>query len=171
MAVQRLNGLRYQNTLIIEVCSFMNCLTSCKRDGVVQAENWVDGHTNLSHCRTPGPVESLGCLLVLSLHSGYHQLWDWVENIQFLTDLFKIIWLPTAGSCCCCRWRSDSAPLKGSPHHCNFHSDRLTDSLCSRSSFVLIIKLLLYPIQLIDMLILLSSRPNTYQQPQEINTF
>lgn len=44
-------------------------------------------------------------------------------------------------------------------------------SLCSRSSFVLIINLLLYPVWLINMLILLSARPNTYRLPQEINMF
>lgn len=32
-------------------------------------------------CKAPGPVESLGCILILSLHSGSCWLWDWVEYI------------------------------------------------------------------------------------------
>jgi len=54
MIVQRLNEPRHQNILITEVCSFMHCLTSCKRDGIVQEEGWVDRHSILSHAGHQG---------------------------------------------------------------------------------------------------------------------
>lgn len=45
--------LRYQQ-IFTEVYSFMNSLTSCKRDVMVQEENWVDGCANLSHAGHQG---------------------------------------------------------------------------------------------------------------------